>query len=417
METVLAKIKPKKAEQEQFKKAVASFLAKLNSELKPQLKHTTAILGGSGSKGTWLSGSHDVDVFVLFDYKKFSPKTAELSELLFPAVKRSFPGIPSVRLHGSRDYFQLKFKGLSFEIIPILHISRAEDALNITDVSPLHSLWVNRHAKRLKDEILLAKQFCKANHCYGAESHIGGFSGYVLEILIVNYDSFHNLLKASLKWKSKEVIDVGKHYRSKEEALFQINASKLQSPLIIIDPVDKSRNAAAALSREKFAQFKKKAAEYLKNPHPRYFEKEMLTVEKVRKMAGRNHALILSITPRKGKRDVVGMKIAKVFEYLSQALHQFELKKSGWEWEEGKDALLYFIVGKKELPEYLLRPGPPLGMKVFVADFQKKNQDTFIKDNHIYARIKTQHPRLEDFTDHLIKSDYVKEKVQEITQI
>ena len=68
MKQILKKIKPDKQEYTNFKKVTASFIKKLNSKLgKVSAK---VILGGSGAKDTWLSGNHDVDLFVLFDYKK-----------------------------------------------------------------------------------------------------------------------------------------------------------------------------------------------------------------------------------------------------------------------------------------------------------------------------------------------------------
>ena len=64
MQEVLDKIKPSKEEQVQFKKVVTQFIKQLNSKL----NNAKAILGGSGAKDTWLSGSHDIDIFVQFDY-------------------------------------------------------------------------------------------------------------------------------------------------------------------------------------------------------------------------------------------------------------------------------------------------------------------------------------------------------------
>ncbi|MBT3814943.1 hypothetical protein HOG07_05900, partial [Candidatus Woesearchaeota archaeon] len=261
MQEVLDKIKPSKEEQVQFKKVVTQFIKQLNSKL----NNAKAILGGSGAKDTWLSGSHDIDIFVQFDYQKYKGQSMELTLHLEKALNKAFPKVKISKLHGSRDYFQLTYHKYEFEIVPIIKISKSEKALNITDVSTLHSVWVNKNAKNIKDDIRLVKQFCKANKIYGAESHISGFSGYILEILVAHYGSFEKLLKSSLKWKNKQVIDPEKYYQGKD-VFFNLNKSKLQSPLIIIDPVDKNRNAAAALSEERFAQFKKLAKKYLDQP-------------------------------------------------------------------------------------------------------------------------------------------------------
>ena len=407
MQEVLKKIKPNKEEQAKFKQSSDSFLEKI------KIKDAQAILGGSGAKDTWLSGNHDVDIYVVFDYKKYAKKSPELSGILEKELKRCFPKIKIEQLHGSRDYFQLNYQNRLFEIIPILQINKAKEALNITDISPLHSVWINKHTKKLKDEIRLAKQFCKANNLYGAESYLAGFSGYVLEILIAHYGSFEKLLRASQLWKIKEIVDTEKHYQ-KKTALLNLNQSKLQSSLIVIDPVDKSRNASAALGTEKFSLFKKLAKSYLQQPNTNFFTKKEISFPELKKETENKklNLVYLELQPLTGKRDVVGSKLLKAFQFLEQHLTAFEIKKSGWDWNK-----YYFFLGKRELPKVIIRPGPPLNLKQFVKDFQKKNKDNFIKDGRIYAKIKVQNPKLEDYLSQLLKDEYVQEKIKKITKL
>ena len=175
-------IKPNKEEEKEVSGRINSFLKQVNTGL----KGAKAILGGSGSKGTWLKDAHDADIFVQFNYDQFKDKSDQLSDILEKHLKKKFK---IIRLHGSRDYFQVKEKNalnsensgntggvFTFEIVPVLKISKAEQALNITDVSLLHSVWVNKH-KKYADDIRLMKQFCKAQGVYGAESYLKGFSG------------------------------------------------------------------------------------------------------------------------------------------------------------------------------------------------------------------------------------------------
>ena len=325
---VLKKIKPQKEERKKFEAATASFLSKLHKNISPG----KAILGGSGAKDTWLSGNPDIDIFVLFPYEKYKLKSEQLSTLIKPLLTKTFPSQKIAVLHGSRDYFQISFQGFTFEIVPILNIKKAEQTVNITDVSPLHAQWVNTKAKNMKDEVRLAKQFCKAQKIYGAESHIQGFSGYVLEILIVFYGSFQKLLAASQKWKEKEVIDVAKHY-PKQDALFNLNKSKQQSPLIVIDPVDKKRNAAAALSFNSLQKFCLLAKEFLNKPLASYFELTPLDQKKLQQEARKQnrHLLFLVIKPIQGKEDVVGVKLWKVFTFLQEKLNPYVVTKADWE--------------------------------------------------------------------------------------
>ncbi len=408
---VLSKIKPSKKEQEKFETATKSFLTALNSKL----KDAKGLLGGSGAKDTWLSGSHDVDIFVRFDYAKFTAQSGKLSDLLEKTLQKAFPTDKINRLHGSRDYFQLRYKGIDFEIVPILKVTKPAQAKNITDLSPLHSLWVNKHAAKQKDDIRLAKQFCKANGLYGAESYISGFSGYVLEILVAHYGSFEKLLRASLKWKDKEVVDPANHY-SKKDALFHLNQSKQHSPLILIDPMDKNRNASAALSREKFVELKKKANELLNKPTVSFFVKPELNLAMLQKEAKQSklNLVYLEVQPKSGKRDVVGSQLVKAFEFIQKQLRRFEVQSSGWDWDKGKKAVFYFFTQKKQQPLFELRAGPPLGLAEYVAQFRKLHKDTFEKDGKVWAKVKVEHTKLGEFVKSIIKDKYVTEKVSKI---
>src|SRR3989344_7128685 len=174
---VLSLIKPSPEEQKQVEKRIAVFIDKLRSVVPVKV-----ILGGSGAKGTWLKGQHDADIFILFPATYESDKLSDITEQWLKKIGKF------ERFHGSRDYFRFYQDRFVFEVVPIRAIKNAEDAANITDVSPLHAAWVKKKStEKICDDIRLAKAFCKAQRMYGAESYISGFSGYVLEILIIHY--------------------------------------------------------------------------------------------------------------------------------------------------------------------------------------------------------------------------------------
>ena len=305
----IAEIRPdSKYEKEILKKASA-----IIKEINFSLKNAKAVLGGSGAKGTWLK-TFDADIFVKFNYSKYNEKSDQLSDLLSTFLKKHYK---ITRLHGSRDYFQIRESKFTFEIVPILEIRNAEQARNITDVSPLHSNFVKKHSK-LVDEIRLTKQFFKAAKVYGAESYIRGFSGYVCEILTINYGSFLKLIKVISKWKEKTTVDVKNYYKGKQ-IFMELNKSKLTSPIIVIDPVQKDRNAAAALDHEKFEIIKHRAKEFLKKPSIEFFRVKTLTEPEIRKKFGKK-VVILKAIPLKKKEDVAGAKMLKAFHYIENEL-------------------------------------------------------------------------------------------------
>ncbi len=364
-------------------------------------------LGGSAAKGTWLR-TFDVDVFVMFPYKEYSEKSHELSNILEKQLRKKFPSLQ--RLHGSRDYFRICEAGFTFEVIPILRILRSSQAKNITDISPLHSTWVKKHRK-LANEIRMTKQFCKANNLYGAESYIRGFSGYICEILTIHYGSFLKLLKSAGKWKEGTVIDIQRYYRNKDVFL-EMNKSKLVSPLIVIDPVQHDRNAAAALSKEKFCQFIEAATMFQRHPSIGYFREKSFHKEDLKVQFKGKKIVLVHLTPLEGKDDIVGAKMMKVFEHAHRQLeeHDFTILHSDWKWVRGNDAHLFFVFDNKPLPSTAEREGPPLFAKQHVAHFKKAHKRTIIKSKRLYAIEKREFTLPEKLIEKALKDPYTIER-------
>jgi len=401
---VLKGIKPSHKEEKEIQSRVSSILKKINKNL----KDAKAILGGSGIKGTWLKNDNDADIFVRFNYQKYKDKSEQLSNILEKHLKRKFKKL--IMLHGSRDYFQVKEGEFTNEIIPILDIKKAEQAKNITDVSPLHANWVNKKGKKFKDDIRLLKQFCKSAGVYGAESYIHGFSGYICEILAIYYKGFTNTIKNAAKWKDKVIIDIENYWKGKN-ILMELNKSKTYSPLIGIDPVQADRNAAAAISEEKFELFKKKAKEFLKNPSEKFFEVKEINEGVLRKKTGKNELILVEVMTKKGKKDVVGCKLVKALEFINKKLkkNDFKILNYGWQWN--KKALFHFIIKKEKLSDQIEREGPPLKAKQHVQNFRKKYKKTYTKANRIYAKVKREFKTPDELISSLKKEDYLKEKI------
>tara|TARA_Y100000310_G_C20659356_1_gene803808 strand:+ start:929 stop:2182 length:1254 start_codon:yes stop_codon:yes gene_type:complete len=406
---ILTTLKPSEKESQDLISITNKVLIRINSSL----KNAKAILGGSGAKDTWLKGSHDVDIFVLFDYNKFRENHLLISEILEKCLKRKFKTIK--RIPGSRDYFQFKEKGYIFEIVPILKIKKAEEALNITDISPLHVDWVRKN-KKYCDEIRLTKAFCKAQGVYGAESYIKGFSGYLLEILAIHYKSFHQLLKSAANWKEHDVIDAKKHYKNSKEALNNLNRSKLISPLIVIDPVQKERNVAAALDKEKFLQFKEASKKFLKKPDKSFFIKKDLDIEKLKKKSKNNKFILLEAKASGSKEDIIGCKLLKAFNYLPKQLirNDFKVMDSGWEFDRKNKAVFWFIIDKKNLSITKKVVGPPIKSKYHAKRFRQKHKNAFTEKSRLCANVKRKFREPSAMVKSLIKEKYIKSIVNQI---
>ena len=405
LDEILGEIKPSKEEERNLRIMIDEFLKKLS-----KINDAKPVLGGSGAKNTYLRATHDADIFVKFNYRKFSGNSFVISDILHKFLKKNFKKV--ARLHGSRDYFQININGFTFEIVPILDISNSEKSENITDTSPLHAKWVKKYPE-LTDEIRLAKAFCRANGLYGAESYINGFSGYVLEILVIFCGSFMNLLKASQKWKHKQVIDIMKYHK---HPFIEVNKSKLQSPIIVIDPVQPGRNAAAALSEEKYTQFISAARAFLKKPSKSFFKPKEFNLEKVRIKHKSRNLILLKVKPKPGTLDVEGTKILKVFEKISRQLerNEFKIVDNAWHWDKKNPAILYFALDKKLLPAEKVLEGPPVKVKMHAEIFKKKHKKTFVKTKRLYAKVRREFRNPQEFVKKLLKDKQITGKIKKI---
>ncbi len=392
LKKVLEIIKPNKEDELSLKNLAKEIMNSIN------IKDAKPILGGSGAKGTWMKGTHDIDIYVKFSKMKYKDK--DISEILEKELKKKFPRVSI--LHGSRDYFRIIKNKFTFEIVPIIEVKKANEALNITDISPLHTKWVKKH-QELSDDIRLAKAFCRAQSCYGAESYIRGFSGYVLEILVINYGSFEQFIKAVANWKPKEHIDFAKHG-------VPLNRAKTQSPLILIDPVQADRNAAAALSLDQYKKLISAARSFIKNPSEEFFVRKEFSIEKLKEKAKDKKLVLFEAVPLKGKEDVVGAKLLKAFNYINKLLLKegFKIYDSGWTWY--KNAVFYFIVNPDSLPEFKIHQGPKISQQMHYSRFKEKNKKyvLFEREGKICAKIARKSRDAPSFSLDVIKDGNLK---------
>ncbi|NTV23844.1 MAG: hypothetical protein HGA85_05745 [Nanoarchaeota archaeon] len=377
------------------------FVADINARLKKNKIKASCVPGGSVAKGTFLKDDFDVDLFVKFDY---SYMDKDLSGLLEKVLDR----LPYERVHGSRDYFQIHSK-LNYEIVPVLDVTDPKKAVNVTDMSPLHVAWVRKNLKKgQEDDIRLAKKFCKAAKVYGAESYIKGFSGHVIDILIIRYGSFEGLIEAAASWAIPVYIDVEKHYKNRPDAVFNMNKSKVQGPILVVDPILCSRNASCAVSREQLDTFKNAAKRYLKAPNEDFFTEKRVAIADQEP-----GTLIVYAAAEQGKRDVVGSRFLKAYEFLVEKMAELGFVfKSGWEFNK-KDAAVYWFTMKKDmLPEKKVISGPPIAIKDHAKAFKQIYKQAYVKEGRLYAEVKTEIRRADDNLKMLLGSAYINEKLK-----
>lgn len=407
--SVINKYKVSNTEFNSLRKFIDQTLMNIKENIKKLNIDAEVVLAGSAAKGTILKNDFDVDIFVRFNIKE-----KDLSNSLEKALK----GFQAKRVHGSRDYFQFskkfKDKKINFEVIPVLKIKSVSEAKNTTDASPFHVTWVKKKLKsnNLTNEIILSKIFFKAAKTYGAESYINGFSGHVIDILTINYGSFEKLVKAIAKWDNQTIIDTQKHFGSNQKAIQSLNKSKKECPLILIDPIDKTRNAAAAVSEDKYFDMIAYCKSFIENPSPAFFDKKKLDEKEINK----RHKAVCKYLQQKfilymfkgtslpGNDDVVGTKILKLFESLDKSLahNDFIVIDADWEWDKKK--FIAYIITEKALTKDKKQKGPPIKLEKQVAEFKKKHKKIFIDGTNTYAIVKRTYSSSEKLLKDLLKN-------------
>lgn len=388
LKQVLEKIDPSKEELNSIKKIVAEFKKLCDEKIKKNKIDAEIFFGGSFAKGTMIKkGKYDVDAFFRFNKKYKEEEISRLTEKIISNLNKNWK--VSV-IHGSRDYFRIDVNPNFFiEAIPVIKVSNIKDARNITDLSYFHVNYVKKNLTESEiDDVKIAKAFCHANECYGAESYISGFSGYALEILIHHYHSFNNFLKQVVRLDKKEIIDTEKKYKNKLEIEMNMNSAKMESPIVLIDPTFKERNALAALSEETLEKFKISAKKFLENPSIEIFESKEINFEKAKEKAKKQRAefIVIEIETQKQEGDVAGSKLLKFYKHFTEEAGKFhEVLEKNFEYD-GKKSAKFFLITKKK--NEIIISGPEMRDKENISAFKKLHKNTFIENQKLFAREK-----------------------------
>ena len=212
------------------------------------------ILVGSSSRGTSLKGA-DIDIFIRFHRSYEIREMERLGLQIGHAVLRN--GIEKYAEHPYVSSYEFVQK---VDIVPCFIINDASEKLTSVDRTPLHNEYLKKHlSDAQKKEVILLKLFLRRQGIYGSELKTNGFSGYVTELLIVNFGSFLSTLNHLSTLKGNLVIGDPN------------SVKRFESPVIIIDPTDPIRNAGAAVSLTSLSIFKLSSKAFIKNPSEDYF--------------------------------------------------------------------------------------------------------------------------------------------------
>lgn len=363
---VLKIIKPSEAERKK--------LTDIQAELASEVKTAADRLGipgifvkivGSAARGTWLSGTHDIDVFISFP-EETARKDLESKGM---AIARETAKLAEYAEdhHAEHPYLNIVYKGFDVDLVPCFRVASASQIKSAVDRTPFHNEFVKTRIKGQEDDVLLLKQFMRGCGVYGSELKTQGFSGYLTELLIIHYGSFENAVQAASYWKKGEKIDIMQHSEIKHE-----------EPLVVVDPTDPRRNVAAVLSLDKFCIFIDYCREFLKNPELRFFFPACLLplkdndiIDRLESKKSTQLAVVFK-TPDVVE-DVLYPQLYKMEQAVSVLLKDYEfsvLKTGVWSGEKETVVLLELFSGN--LPNVKKHIGPPVWVKEHAQKFKEK---------------------------------------------
>lgn len=361
--------------------AFARFLVSHVQRNSPE--NCTAVLTGSMAKRTFLKDKRDIDIFVLFDC---SVPRDSLEANIQSIMHASFPNVPYQLSYAEHPYIRFHFQGRRVDLVPAYKIGDSSERISAVDRSVLHTEFVIKMLKA-PEEVLLLKQFLKANSLYGAEIKVKGFSGYLCELLIIKYGSFRALAKSASGWKLPLFIDLKGHYKKREDIR---EAVERFGDFVVIDPTDKNRNVAAAVSSENLKRFKSLCKNFSNNPSDDYFFRVPESFQdKVLKAAKKGPLYIISMPRPDIVDDVLWGQLYRLMDQLAHNLQEFGTLSIFA--EDSKHIVkIALLLREDELPAKKLIQGPPLKMKEHVGEFRSRHRKSrFIKKkNKLWAEVR-----------------------------
>lgn len=315
---------------------------------------------GSVAKDTWLSMEPDIDVFIRLPAS--IPREA-LGEIALKIARKAVEGAKQIERFAEHPYLEAIIDGIRVNIVPCYAV-RLGEWISATDRTPYHTDYVKKCLnQQMRGEIRLLKKFMKGIGVYGAEIKIGGFSGYLCELLVIYFGSFLETLKAFARLRRPMIIDVEDHYKGRRDEIPLL----FRDPIIVIDPVDPARNVASAVQPERLYAFVAAARAFLEKPSINFFyppEIEPLNVQKLReKLEGRGLTLIfLAFKNINAVPDVLWGQLHKSHKALVRLLqlNGFRTLRSACWSDEEKLSIFIFELEHRFLSQAKKHMGPPI---------------------------------------------------------
>ncbi|OWT32736.1 CCA-adding enzyme [Methanobrevibacter sp. 87.7] len=403
---ILKEITPNNTEKEEIREISNKLIDNINRICKKNNINAEGIKVGSVAKKTFLHGKSDIDIFISFPIETPIETLKEKGLDIAYKVTEENNGISNQHF-ASHPYLTSIIDNYEIDFVPCYNIKNAEEMKSAVDRTILHTKYIKSHLKEEQiPEVLLLKQFMDCVGVYGSEFKVGGFAGYLCEMLIIKYGNFENLIKEVSNWKYGTIIDL-ENYGT---------ADLFDDPLIAIDPTDKNRNVGAALRIDKMEEFVEACRNFEKSNNKIEFfypiKKDNLTIEKIinefTKHGGKTYIIEFDIP--NVVADTLHPQLKKTEESLREKFEEedFKVFKSGY-WTNEKDkGILIFEMEVYKLNNIKVHYGPKIWAKKACENFKKANgENCYCLNEFLVINKKREFINVTDFIEHIFKPENI----------
>ena len=133
-------------------------------------------------------------MFILFDtdvlQELMERETLEIGKEILEESAVSFAEHP---------YVKGKFMGFDVDLVPAYNVETGSGKMTAVDRTPFHTQFIVENSDTdIREEIRKLKAFAKGIGVYSADAKVKGFSGYLLELLVIKYGTFENVLTVAV---------------------------------------------------------------------------------------------------------------------------------------------------------------------------------------------------------------------------
>ena len=353
------RITPDEAERAAMRDVVARLSERIRSEVSDLPVDADVVQVGSTARGTWLAGDRDIDLFVRFppdlDRERLERYGLAVGNAVLPAGHEEYAEHP---------YVTGTFEGFDIDLVPCYDVADAATPQSAVDRTPHHNAYLTeRLDSDTAGEVRVFKQFLKGIGVYGSDLRTRGFSGYLSELLVLEYGGVESLLEAAAEWHPPVVVDPEAHATASHD-----------DPLVMVDPTDPARNVAAVCSATNVARLQHYAREFHDDPREGLFEPD--EAEPLDAAAVRAHIERRGTAPVAVVFDAPDIVDDQLYPQLVKSLSgvRDELDRRGFEPIRATTfaddrAVLFVELAHRRLPRIERHAGPPVHVREHAEGF------------------------------------------------